>query len=153
MTVPAAIDIAHVVQMSVAPVFLLTGVGAILSVLTTRLARAIDRGRQIDDWVDEGRDITPHLFEFDILQRRCRLISVSITLCTMSALLVCAVVFVIFISLLFADYNEYGNLLSALFMLAMVCLIGALILFLKEIWLSNKVLFFSPTDPRRTQRS
>ena len=35
------IDIAHIVQMAVAPVFLLTGVGAVLSVLTTRLSRVI----------------------------------------------------------------------------------------------------------------
>ncbi|MBU3658145.1 MAG: DUF2721 domain-containing protein, partial [Rhodocyclaceae bacterium] len=51
MTSQPVTDIAHIVQMAVAPVFLLTGVGAILSVLTTRLARVIDRGRQLDQWV------------------------------------------------------------------------------------------------------
>ena len=41
--------VAHVIQMAVAPVFLLTGVGAILTVLTNRLARIIDRARILEE--------------------------------------------------------------------------------------------------------
>lgn len=152
MTMPAAIDIAHLVQMAVAPVFLLTGVGAILSVLTTRLSRAIDRGRQIDAWIEQGRNGTYHAIEVDILHRRCRHINFAITLCTMSAFFVCSVVFTIFISLLFEDYAAYGHVLASLFILAMICLIGALLLFLKEIWLANKVLFFSPPHSAVTKK-
>jgi hypothetical protein len=41
--------IAHVIQLAVAPVFLLTGVGAVLAVLTQRLARIIDRARVLEE--------------------------------------------------------------------------------------------------------
>jgi hypothetical protein len=37
--------IAHSIQLSVAPVFLLSGVGVLLGVLTNRLARVVDRAR------------------------------------------------------------------------------------------------------------
>jgi len=38
-------NVSHVIQLAVAPVFLLTGIGAILSVLISRLGRIVDRGR------------------------------------------------------------------------------------------------------------
>jgi len=42
-------DISHVIQLSVAPVFLLTSIGTILGVLSTRLARIVDRARALND--------------------------------------------------------------------------------------------------------
>ena len=42
-------DVSHIIQLSIAPVFLLTGVGTNLTVLTNRLARIIDRSRTIED--------------------------------------------------------------------------------------------------------
>jgi len=40
--------VAHVIQLSVAPVFLLSGIGAMLAVMTNRLARVIDRARALE---------------------------------------------------------------------------------------------------------
>jgi len=40
--------VAHVIQLSVAPVFLLSGIGAMLAVMTNRLARVIDRARTLE---------------------------------------------------------------------------------------------------------
>jgi len=40
--------VAHAIQLAVAPVFLLSGIGAVLAVLTNRLSRIIDRGRALD---------------------------------------------------------------------------------------------------------
>ena len=40
--------IAHVIELAIAPVFLITGIGALLAVMSNRLARIIDRARQIE---------------------------------------------------------------------------------------------------------
>lgn len=140
-------DIAHIVQMAVAPVFLLTGVGAILSVLTTRLARVIDRGRQIDAWILEGQDPKHHTFELGKLARRNILINLSISLATLSAFFVCSVILVIFASQTFTDLSIFGDVVATLFVLAMASLIAALILFLIEIWVSNTIHYFGHKSP------
>ena len=44
-------DVGHIIQLAIAPVFLLTGVGTNLTVLTNRLARIIDRSRTVDERV------------------------------------------------------------------------------------------------------
>ena len=41
-------DIVHLIQSAVAPVFLLSGVGVTLGVLTNRLARIVDRARYLE---------------------------------------------------------------------------------------------------------
>jgi hypothetical protein len=131
--------------MAVAPVFLLTGVGAILSVLTTRLARVIDRGRQIDAWILEGQDPQHHIFELSKLARRNILINLSISLATLSAFFVCSVILVIFASQTFTDlsiFGDVGDIVAGLFVLAMLSLIASLILFLTEIWVSSTIHYF-----------
>lgn len=142
MATTDVVDIAHLVQMAVAPVFLLTGVGAILSVLTTRLARVIDRGRQLDLWILEGQGREDYTYELGILAKRNRIINLAISMATLSAFLVCSVILVVFASQAFTDRATFGNLLAALFVLAMLSLIAALILFLGEIWVSNKIRYF-----------
>ena len=142
MTTTNVVDIAHLVQMAVAPVFLLTGVGAILSVLTTRLARVIDRGRQLDQWILDGQGRDHHTHELSILAKRNRIINLAISMATLSAFLVCSVILVVFASQVFTDRTTFGNLLAALFVLAMLSLIAALVLFLCEIWVSNKIRYF-----------
>jgi len=44
--------IAHVIQLSIAPVFLISGVATFLSVLTNRLARIVDRARVLESKFD-----------------------------------------------------------------------------------------------------
>jgi hypothetical protein len=147
MTSQPVTDIAHIVQMAVAPVFLLTGVGAILSVLTTRLARVIDRGRQLDQWVREGHD--PHVYAHALkkLARRNILINSAITLATLSAFFVCSVIFVIFASQIFSNPAIFSDALAGLFIVAMLSLMGSLALFLAEIWVANTIRYFGHTLP------
>ena len=135
-------DIAHVVQMAVAPVFLLTGVGAVLSVLTTRLARVIDRGRQLEHWVSEGHD--PALYEHELykLAKRNTLINAAITLATMAAFFVCGVILVIFTSQIFPNQSFFGDVVTGCFILAMLCLMTSLGLFLGEIRVANTIRYF-----------
>ncbi len=94
-------EIAHLIQLSIAPVFLLTGVGTLLNVLSGRLARIIDRARVLEQRLD-----TPHPLHADaignelhVLERRGRLIYHAIKLSTISALLVCFVIAALFVSL------------------------------------------------------
>lgn len=147
LTSPPVPDIAHMVQMAVAPVFLLTGVGAILSVLTTRLSRVIDRGRQLDQWVREGHDPAEYAHELGKLDKRNILINSAITLATLSAFFVCSVILVIFATQVFIDQTIFSDSLATLFILAMLCLIGALILFLGEIWVANTIRYFGHALP------
>lgn len=94
------IAVAQVIQLAVAPVFLLSGIGAILVVMTNRLGRIIDRARVLEERLDR---VSPELFatlraDLTILSRRAKLISAAITLCTTTALLICTVIAVLFLS-------------------------------------------------------
>jgi hypothetical protein len=125
--------VAHVIQQAVAPVFLLTGVGAILSVLTNRLGRVVDRYRSL---IDPSEDVrTSHKKEIETLSRRARLIHWAITLCTICALFICIVIAALFVG------SETGidpsGTISLLFIAAMAALISGLLCFLREIALAT----------------
>jgi len=132
--------IAHVIQLSVAPVFLLTGIAGLLNVLTGRLSRIIDRGRVLERslLVD---DASVHAAIHDmlkILSIRARWINIAISLCVGSAILVAVVIMVLFASAFFAR-NSTGAL-AGLFITAMVALICGLVFFLREIYLATSSL-------------
>ncbi len=124
--------VAHVIQLAVAPVFLLTGIGAILSVLTGRLGRIVDRFRMLTERHDT---YLPHVSrELYILSRRATWVHWSITLCTISALLVALVIGALFVG---SEINlDPSHLVSPMFILAMLSLILGLVCFLREIYLS-----------------
>ncbi len=125
--------IAQVIQQAVAPVFLLTGVGAILSVLINRLGRVVDRYRGLSDSDEEERKA--HKTELDTLSRRARLIHWAISLCTVCALFICIVIAALFVG------SETGLdpsiAISTLFIAAMLSLISGLLCFLREIALAT----------------
>jgi len=129
-------SVAHVIQLAVAPVFLLTGIGAILSVLSSRLGRVIDRFRTLSKM--EGEELAAHEVEKGDLLNRARWIHWSITLCIICALLVCVVIAALFIG------SELGKdssgLIAILFPTAMLALIAGLICFLREISIATGVI-------------
>jgi hypothetical protein len=139
--------IADTIRTAVAPVFLLTGVGSILMVLTNRLGRIVDRGRQID-----ATDKELHLLSADeearvrselaVLSQRARVVNLAITLTTVTALLVCAVIVLLFVGALLRVDVASG--ISVVFIGAMIAFIGALVTFLREIHLSMSMLHFGP---------
>lgn len=125
-------DIAHVVQSSVAPVFLLTGVAATLGVLTSRLARVVDRARALEERL-ESQPVRRGalLADLQTLARRARYINTAIVMCAIAALLVALVV----VSL-FADAFlglELAKAIALLFVAAMLCLSVAYIAFFAEV--------------------
>lgn len=134
--------ISHVIQLSVAPVFLLTGVGALLGVITNRLARVVDRARQIEDRLAEATPGEREKLddELSALERRARLIYRAITLLVLSALLVCALVVGLFVTAYYAWSPDLTRLLAALFSVAMLALITGLLLFLREVYIATQTL-------------
>jgi len=133
-------DITHVIQLAVAPVFLLAGVNTLLAVLTNRLGRSVDRRRvlaHILSQVDHGLEkdtAASATGELGTIERRIRLIYVSISLDVSCELLIC-----LLIALAFIDALVVANLsrvIAALFILAMLALIGSLGVFLREIFLA-----------------
>jgi len=133
-------DIARVIQLSVAPVFLISGIAALLSVLSGRLARLVDRGRVLEALAAAAAEGTPaHVHEeLSVLSRRGKLIYRAITLGTTSALLVCCVVASLFISALAA--YPISRIVGALFIAAMFALIAALLFFLREVFVATRSL-------------
>lgn len=131
--------IASVIQLAVAPVFLLTGIAGLLAVLSTRLHRIVDRAREVERRVArvaaaEQRDLL--LREAGHLWRRIRVINWSIRLSVGSALLVCLVVVALFL----ADVSGWsmGATIAGSFTTAMVLLIVSLVLLLVEVSVSTR---------------
>jgi hypothetical protein len=130
-------DIGHVIQLAIAPVFLLTGVCTNLMVLTNRLARVIDRSRLLEDRLDIGYS-DAHMDELDVLYKRWRLINTAIALSTACGLLICVVIAMLFL-------GDTANLpldkyIAALFVFGMIALIGSFVYLLSEIFVASRTL-------------
>jgi hypothetical protein len=133
-------SIAHLIQLSVAPVFLLTGIGSLLSVLATRLGRIVDRSRVLEanmPNVGDTQQALAHL-ELSRLSKRAGLINWAISLCTICALLVCTLIALLFIG----DFTSISmaDFVALLFVIAMLTLIGGLLCFLREIYMAIRNL-------------
>lgn len=134
----AITSVAGAIQLSVAPVFLLTGVAAILGVLTNRLARIVDRSRALTEHAHAGS--APASVENDLrmLGTRARLVNRAIGMCTLGALLVCLVIVALFVGA-FAEAN-LRTFIALAFTGAILALIGALLTFLRETYLATRSL-------------
>ena len=131
-------EIGRIIQFSVAPVFLITGIAGLLSVLSARLGRAIDRSRVLHNLAinDEIHD------ELSVLSRRAKLIYRAITLGTISALLICFVIVSLFISAYVT--LPISAVIAVLFVAGVIALIVALVLFLREVFLATRILRIGP---------
>jgi hypothetical protein len=129
-------SIAHVIQLSVAPVFLLTAVGTILNVLANRLGRVIDRARVLESRLSGAGEKEQNELHWRLgtLSRRSKLINLAISLCTMCALLVCVTIAILFIGAFWEV--DVSVVIGVLFIIAMLALIGGLIGFLREIYIA-----------------
>jgi hypothetical protein len=146
----AVTTIAHQIQLAVAPVFLLAGIGGIINVLAQRLARVVDRSRQLESEApgESAAARAAYAAELGLLERRMKVVNWAISLCTASALFVCMVVAILFV----ADLARiaFARPIAMLFILAMLLLILGLILFLYEIRLAMQALRIS--HDRRRER-
>ena len=132
--------IARTIQLSVAPVFLLTAIGTMLAVLTSRLNRIVDRARVLEERMaslttkEQGEIHT----ELSTLSRRSKFINAAITLGTICALLICSMIAAMFVGV-FLSIN-LTDVVVLLFVTAMLAFIGALVAFLREIFIAVKAL-------------
>jgi hypothetical protein len=129
-------DITHVIQLAVAPVFLLTAIGTIIGVLSGRLGRAVDRRRVLEDRL---RQLAPEQqgsarVELDLIARRVRLVYASIALAVFSALFVGMLIATAFIDA-FLTMN-LSRFIGLLFIASMLAFIASLVVFLREIFLA-----------------
>jgi len=135
-------DITRIIQLAVAPVFLLTAIGTILSALNNRLGRIVDRRRVLEDRLrkdslegeQHGEEDTR---ELDLLARRIGLIYHAIVLAIVCALFICLLVASAFLGVFVTV--DIARLIGTLFILAMFALIGSLWMLLREVFLAVKV--------------
>lgn len=137
-------DITHTIQLAVAPVFLLTALGTTLSVLVARLARVVDRARRVEATLDAAPGAAPRrvlVAELRQLADRARLIHWALTSGTAAAILVCLLIAVAFVGYLFGA--DFGAGVAVLFILALSAYVGALLCFLREVFMAIGTLRFS----------
>jgi hypothetical protein len=129
-------EIAHLIQLSIAPVFLLTGIGTLLNVLSGRLARIIDRARVLEQRLEAPETLRAAAIvnELNVLENRGRLIYHAIKLSTTSALLVCFLIAALFATSML--HYSTRVVISGLFIAAMLASIVSLALFLREVYLA-----------------
>ena len=129
-------DVAHVIQLAIAPVFLLNAVAAIVGVLANRLGRVVDRIRFFEDRNEpfDEAELPRAQAERDRLARRLKLIYFAMTFEVFCALLVGLLIIVAFVDAFVAA--NYSKLIAALFAMAMMAFIGGLVMFLREIFLA-----------------
>lgn len=143
-------NLAHIIQLSVSPVFLLTGVASFLGVLTNRFGRIIDRARNVERTLAsaEGGGDPKLREELEVLEGRMWLINRAINLCTVTAVLVAAVVAAMFL----AGFVHLNLRIPVAFgfIAAMGSLVAGLICFLREVRLSIRHMQdVRPRKPRR----
>ena len=134
-------SIAEIIQIVVAPIFMLTGIAGFLNVMSGRLGRIVDRARIMERRVHTIKNadfLKQSEKELANLWRRITIINRSIGLCTASALFVCAMVVCLFLG----DFWSYdlSEVIISLFVLALFLLIFALLMFLKEVHLATRTL-------------
>jgi len=137
-------DIAHIIQQAVAPVFLLSGVGVTLTVLTNRLSRIVDRARVLEERLAAAVESAKAGLRADLhtLLRRARFINWAITLTTCCGLLVCLVIVALFVGyFLRLDLSET---IAGLFIVGMLAFVVAFVSFLREIFLAIGSLRIGP---------
>lgn len=143
LALPDIGGLAHVVQtvqLAIAPVFLLAGIGSILNVLSTRLARVVDRVRKLEAIDDDAEpaEYERHASELATLHRRIALASDAIFLCVASAIIVCGVVAVLFVARLIGF--PLGDVIALMFITAMILLVLGLVLFSIEVRVATRAL-------------
>jgi hypothetical protein len=129
-------DIPHVIQLAVAPVFLLTAICTLLMVLTNRLARSVDRRRVLASHLLDSEAHLAGLARDELaeVERRIGFIYTAIALAVLAAIFVCLLIAMAFVDALLSA--DLARAVAAMFVLAMLALIGALGIFLREIFVA-----------------
>lgn len=132
-------SVSQLIQLSVAPVFLLAGLAGLLNVFTSRLSRIIDKIDRLDKFEKENESLSDDLIlsekikqRRNFLTMRMRNTNLAILFGTTTGLLIALVILTMFLSAIF-EFKD-SLFIAILFILAMICLIISLFLFLREIF-------------------
>jgi Protein of unknown function (DUF2721) len=136
-----SVDIAHLIQVALTPIFLISAIGVTLNVLTSRLARIVDRARAMEAILrdpDHRFDARALHDGLRVLARRARFINAAITLITLSALFISLVVVMLFVNAFLRwDLSAF---IASMFILSMLSLCAALLAFLIEVRIATTSL-------------
>ena len=131
------LEFVEIIQMAVAPAFLLTALGATLTVMANRLSRIVDRHRVLRERKVKSQ-IKKITNELASLKHRAKWTHWAIAFTTISALFISLLIAMIFITVeVYIDLDRY---LAILFIIAMTFLIIGLLCFLREVHLSKGVI-------------
>ncbi|WP_311268652.1 DUF2721 domain-containing protein [Sphingobium sp. WCS2017Hpa-17] len=137
---PQVSQVAQTIQLALAPVFLLAGIGAFLNVCVSRLSRIIDRARDVEKMVlsTRGKEHDRMVGEIRVLDRRMSVVNSAIFFSVASACAVCLVVILLFAGNLFNAH--LGTPVAILFSLAMILQAAAFATFIQEIRLASRII-------------
>jgi Protein of unknown function (DUF2721) len=152
--VHSPVDIAHLIQVALTPIFLISAIGVTLNVLTNRLARIVDRARALEhrapgaQLAADGGGLHSKLA---VLERRARWIYTAITLITLSALFIALVVVMLFVNAFLRwDLSAF---IACMFILSMATLAAALLTFLIEVRIATITLRIGIEEVSREEGS
>jgi len=133
-------EIVPLLELSIAPVIVISGVGLVLLSMTNRYGRVIDRSRILADALRTAADADrPRFLEQQkIMLRRARMLRLAITLETLSLLLAAVLIITLFVSALFGF--ETVVLIAVLFVVCMSALIAGLLVFIVDVNISLSAL-------------
>lgn len=146
MLIPSELSaVAQGIQLAIAPVFLLNAVAAMIGAVAGRLARIIDRARQIEAWMDESPNapkVQRWKDDLRLLRRRSTLVNWCIALLILCAILIGSTIILLF----FGETLEikFARTATVTFMVGVVSFLLALLCFFAETLLSAKILKLNP---------
>jgi hypothetical protein len=142
--------ISHAIELAVAPVFMLTAIAGLIGALAHRLGRIIDRARDLEERMKEGRfvdhpAVEATYVELDRLKIRGRLVNAAVALLTLAAMMIGATVLSLFLAETTAA--RVSPLVTISFLSGVICFVFALLCFLAETLLAGYVLKFMQRPP------
>lgn len=145
---------AHVVQIALTPIFLLSGIGTLLGLFNTRLARARDHMSRLTELLegevqpDEEARLRWHMRR---LSHRVLALDLSVLLGAAGGAATCGSVFMLFLGDL--KGSDVARWLLALFGLALGCTMGSLLAFVADSLLAWHALSQNGPIPASTRAS
>ncbi|APG63550.1 hypothetical protein LPB140_03875 [Sphingorhabdus lutea] len=115
------------------PAFLLVALGSLLNLYTGRLARIVDRSRDLQNRFDESTGMEHELVVLELRDhdKRIQIVNLSIFHSVLSGIVVSILIGMLFIGGLFQI--DLGTQIAIAFLIAMIFLIASLIMFLREV--------------------
>jgi hypothetical protein len=131
-------EAAHLIQVALTPVFLLSGIAALLNVFAGRLARVADQLAVLSAAIQKDAASAEQNEQLQLLRRRSLILDVAVVLATGGTAATCLAIMALF---LFALSNKaIASVLLLFFGLAVLCTLGSVLAFGAEMVLSNRAM-------------